>query len=411
MKRTGLRTALPWLLLLCACAAEESDGDCKPEPGTICTIAGTGIAGVQGDDGPATAAELYSPMDMTLDAGGALYMLDWNNHRIRGIDASGTIHTIAGVGELGDGPEGPALAAHFNHPTNIAFDKAGRMIVAAWHNSRVVRVDLESGLLEDIAGTGKRAYAGDGGPASTAILDLPASVACDADDNLFIMDQANQTIRRIDADGVIDRFAGRCLIGVCDDGEEPTRCPDTDKWSCIGDSDPDGCKKPCSAAYGGDDGPALEARFAQPVGQSADPAGRITFDADGNLFIADTGNHRIRKIDPDGMITSVVGNGEAGYAGDGGPALLASLDNPVDVAVGSDGVLYIADTYNHCIRSVSPDGIIDTFAGECGRHGFAGDGQAPTHALFNRPYGVALDAHDNLYVADTYNHRIRLISR
>jgi hypothetical protein len=225
------------------------------------------------------------------------------------------------------------------------------------------------------------------------------------------MDQANQTIRRVGADGVIDRFAGRCIIGTCDDGEAPTRCPDTDKWSCISDSDQDGCKKPCSAAYGGDDGPALEARFAQPVGQSADPAGRIGFDADGNLFIADTGNHRIRKIDRDGIITTVAGNGEAGHDGDGGPALLASLDNPVDVAVGADGSLYIADTYNHCIRSVSPDGIIDTFAGECGRHGFAGDGQAPDRALFNRPYGIALDAHDNLYVADTYNHRIRLIAR
>jgi sugar lactone lactonase YvrE len=410
MRRIALRTALPWLLLA-ACAAEQADEDCTPAPGTICTVAGTGIAGVRGDEGPAAAAELYSPMDMTLDQSGAVYMLDWNNHRIRSIDDQGIIHTVAGVGELGDGPEGPALAAHFNHPTNITFDKQGRMIVAAWHNSRVVRVDLESGLLENLAGTGKRAYAGDGTPASTAILDLPASVACDADDNLFIMDQANQTIRRIDSDGVIDRFAGRCIIGACDDGEAPMRCPDTDKWSCISDTDQDGCKKPCSAAYGGDDGPALEARFAQPVGQSADPAGRIGFDADGNLFIADTGNHRIRKIDRDGIITTVAGNGQAGHDGDGGPAVLASLDNPADIAIGADGSLYIADTYNHCIRSVTPDGIIDTLAGECGRHGFAGDGQAPADALFNRPYGIALDAHDNLYVADTYNHRIRLITR
>lgn len=399
------------LLVLCmlqlGCSAS---GDCEANPGTLCTIAGTGEAGVAGDDGAALAAELYLPMDVTPSADGALHVLDWNNHRIRTI-ADGTIRTIAGDGQLGDGPEGPALLAHFNHPTNIAFDKLGRMIIAAWHNSRVVRVDMTTGLLETLAGTGMRAYAGDGGLAVSAVLDLPASVACDRDDNLYIMDQANQTIRVIRQEGVIERFAGRCVIGRCDGGEEPVVCEGSDKWSCISDTDPDACKKPCSAEFAGDGGPALQARFGQPVGQSADPAGRIVFDEQGNLFIADSGNHRVRKITPDGVVSTVAGNGRAEYGGDGGPATEASLDNPVDVAVASDGTLFIADTYNSCIRQVSPDGIINTVAGHCGKRGFGGDGQPAREALLDRPYGIALDADENLLITDTHNHRIRKLTR
>lgn len=417
--QTGVVTVVVlggWLL---ACSSEGgADADaasaalsCEPAPGTLCTIAGTGEAGVAGDDGPARSAELYLPMDVTPNAGGELFVLDWNNHRVRAIDAGGMMRTVAGDGQLGDGPEGPALFAHFNHPTNIAFDKMGRMIIAAWHNSRVVRVDLETGLLETLAGTGMRAYGGDGGPAKTAVLDLPASVACDGDDNLYIMDQANQMIRKIGGDGRIERFAGQCLIGSCDDGEQPVACEGSGKFSCQSDTDPDACKLPCSAAFGGDGGPALEARLGQPVGQSADPAGRIVFDGEGNLFVADSGNHRVRKITPDGMITTVAGNGEADYAGDGGPATEASLDNPVDVAIASDGTLYIADTYNSCIRAVSPEGIIDTVAGRCGKRGFAGDGKPGREALLDRPYGIALDAHENLLVIDTYNHRIRQLTR
>jgi sugar lactone lactonase YvrE len=409
MKRVAIEFAAICLLLQ-ACAAADRQDTCEPAPGTLCTVAGTGTAGLSGDDGAARDADLYSPMDMTL-RGKDMFLLDWNNHRIRSVDDSGTIRTVAGDGLLGDGPEGPALLAHFNHPTNIAFDKQGRMLIAAWHNSRVLRVDLETGILERLAGTGMRAYAGDGGPASTATLDLPASIACDADDNLFIMDQANQTIRRIGEDGRIERFAGMCLIGACDEGETPSQCPGTDKWSCISDSDGAACKKPCGAGFAGDDGPAIDARFAQPVGQSADPAGRIAFDREGNLFVADTGNHRIRKIDVTGIISTVAGNGVADYAGDGGPATQASLDNPVDIAIGSDDSLYIADTYNHCIRRVTSDGVIDTIAGSCTKRGFAGDGERPTAALLNRPYGIALDAEDNLYIADTHNHRIRLLMK
>jgi sugar lactone lactonase YvrE len=409
MNRSGRLLAFAACLLQSACAADSGSSHCAPEPGTICSVAGTGVAGLSGDEGLAIDADIYLPMDMTPGPDGKLYFLDWNNHRVRAIDSKGVIRTVAGDGELGDGPEGPALSAHFNHPTNITFDKAGHMIIAAWHNSRVVRVDLDTGILENIAGTGMRAYAGDGAAARMAVLDLPAGVACDDADNLYIMDQANQTIRLIGGDGIIDRFAGQCVIGTCDPGEEPSLCPGTDKWSCASDTDPGACKKPCDAAFGGDGGPARQARFAQPVGQSADPAGRIALGPDGSLYVADTGNHRIRRIDPEGIITTVAGSGEAGHAGDGGPATEAMLDSPVDIAVASDGTLYIADTQNSCIRRVTTEGIMQTIAGQCGRRGFAGDGQAPQQALFDRPYGIALAARGGLYVADTHNHRLRLM--
>jgi hypothetical protein len=411
--RSGLMRVV-LLSTLQACAADSSAPaaePCEPAPGTLCTIVGTGQAGVEGDDGPAKLAELYLPMDVTPNARGELFVLDWNNHRIRAIDEGGTIRTVAGNGQLGDGPEGPALFAHFNHPTNIAFDKMGRMLIAAWHNSRVVRVDLDTGLLESIAGTGMRAYSGDGGPARTAVLDLPAGVACDDEDNLYVMDQANQMIRVIGSDGRIERFAGQCIIGRCEPGEEPVACEGSGKLSCESDTDREACKQPCSAEFGGDGGPALQARLAQPVGQSADPAGRIVFDAQGSLFFADSGNHRIRKITRDGVISTVAGNGTDAYAGDGGPATEASLDNPIDVAVAADGTLYIADTYNSCVRAVSPDGIIDTVAGRCGKRGFAGDGKPGRESLLDRPYGVTLDAHENLFITDTYNHRIRMLMR
>jgi sugar lactone lactonase YvrE len=167
--------------------------------------------------------------------------------------------------------------------------------------------------------------------------------------------------------------------------------------------------KPCAATFGGDGGPAMDARFSLPVGQSADPAGRIAFDADGNLFLADTGNNRIRRIAPDGTVTTVAGSGTAGTAG--GPALMAELNQPVDVEVAPDGTLYIADTQNSCIRALGTDGNLRTVAGRCGERGFEGDGASPEQALLDRPYGIALNAAGDLYIADTHNNRIRIVPR
>jgi adhesin/invasin len=407
--------SFPSVALMCAaafvsgCSEEEEVPLCTPAAGTICTIAGSDRAGYSGDGGPANEATIYLPQDVTVGPDGNTYLLDWNNHRVRRIDsASGTIETVAGTGLLGDGPTGPATLSDFNHPTNIAFDATGRMIIAAWHNSRIKIVDLTSGTLSDACGSGARAYKGDGGPAASADLDLPASVALDPDGNLFIMDQANQVIRRIDPNGNIERVAGRCVVNQCAEGEVPEACPESNKTVCNPTANPDACKLPCQPSFAGDDGPALEMRMAQPFGQQADPAGRIAFDAQQNLYFADTGNHRIRMIATDGTVTTVVGNGEAGYGGDGGPALAAKLNRPIDIAIAGDGALYIADTFNSCVRVVR-NGTIETAAGVCGQRGFAGDGGPPDAALLDRPYGVALATDGTLYITDTYNHRVRIV--
>lgn len=390
--------------------------ECTPAPGTICTIAGSDRAGISGDEGPGWAARLYLPMDSAVGPDADLYVVDWNNHRIRVLEdplstsAYPIITTCAGSGTLGDGPVGPALAADFNHPTDIVFDDAGTMWMAAWHNSRIRKIDMSTMTLEDVSGTGARSYAGDDGPAATAVLDLPAGIELDGEGNIFFVDQANQVIRRIDAaTGVISRVAGQCITNACADGETPVQCPGgSGKWHC--GTDMAACGLPCQPAYGGDEGPALEARFAMPYGQSADPAGRIAIGDDGTIYFADTRNHRIRTITTDGIVHTFAGTGVSGYSGDDGPAIEAQLDNPVDVELADDGTLYVADTFNSCIRAIDPSGTIRTVVGQCDQRGFQGDGGDPRSALLDRPYGIEIDDETGaLYVSDTHNHRIRVV--
>ncbi|WP_157069827.1 hypothetical protein [Sandaracinus amylolyticus] len=401
------------LLAMTACEP-ETPAACEPAPGTICTIVGTGRAGLAGDDGLAREAELYLPMDSTIGPNGDLYVVDWNNHRIRVVSdplETSVIETCAGSGRLGDGPPGPVLEADFNHPTDIVFDGSGHMWIAAWHNSRVRMVDLETDTLSDVAGTGGRNYFGDGGPASSAVLDLPAGLDFDAAGNLYFVDQANQVIRRITTTGTIERVAGMCVTNECADGETPVACPGGSGRTHCG-ADVSACDLPCARAYGGDGGPALEARFAMPFGQSAEPSGRIAIAGDGTIYFADSHNHRVRVISPDGMIDTLAGTGTRGYAGDGGPASAAQLDNPVDVELSEDErTLYLTDTFNHCVRAIDLDaGTIDGVAGRCGTRGFEGDGGDPREALLDRPYGIEIDhATGNLYVTDTHNHRVRVI--
>jgi DNA-binding beta-propeller fold protein YncE len=405
-KKSGTIVATLFLAVS-ACGGEE---ECNPGPGQVCTVVGTGVQGFAGDLGAAKAAELYLPMDVTMAPDGTLFVVDWNNHRLRAVAPNGTISTFAGTGLLGDGPVGKATESDFNHPTNVTFDPLGRMVIAAWHNSRIKRIDVATATLEEMCGTGKRAYAGDGGLAADADLDLPASVAFSPAGELHFMDQANQVIRKIDGAGMVVRVAGMCVTGACMPGEEPEACPmNSGKTRCP--SDPMGCAKPCAPGFAGDGGPALAARMAQPFGQAADPAGRMVFDATGNLYFADTSNHRVRKIDPAGVVTTIAGVGTAGFAGDGGPALAAQLNRPVDVDLTADGTLLIADTFNSCVRALAPDGVMRTFAGVCGTRGFAGDGGPAVGALFDRPYGVEVAPDGKVYVTDTYNSRIRLIGR
>lgn len=361
---------------------------CTPAPGTICTVVGTGEAGFGDDNLPGPRTRIYLPQDVVVAPDGrAVYFLDWNNHIIRALLPSGIVRKVVGKGELTDDdtPEGPvmgtqpALDVRLNHPTHMTFDAQGRMLIAAWHNSKIKRVlnlDPErptQAVVEDLCGTGARSFRGDGGPAIMAALDLPVAVAISPAGETYIADQANQRIRRVDGAGMITTVVGTGTRG-----------------------------------YAGDEGPAAMAQLNNPVGQAAAPAGRITFDARGNLYIADTGNNRVRRVTPAGMITTVVGTGAAGAAGDGRAATDAQLSGPTDVEVGPDGTLYIADTQNSCVRSVGADGVIQTVAGRCGTRGFEGDGASPRAALLDRPYGVAVHG-NNLYIADTYNQRVRVV--
>jgi len=376
--------------LVVGCSGKEPDTDPADgcvDAGSICTVAGTGIAGLGAEGVDALDSHLYLPQDLTFGPDGLPYILDWNNHRIRRIGDDGTIQTIAGTGMLGDGPEGPMMTATFNHPTNIAFDSSGDLLLAAWHNSRVERLDLATGSLSFECGTGGRGYNGDEIDAKTAILDLPSGIVLDAQGRAWISDQANQLIRMVENGIIYDVAGGQRVIG-----------------------------------YGGDGGPAESAIFHASVGQAADPALRIALSGS-TLYIADTGNHMIRTLDIDTRMVSafagtapvcdeagtVCSSDNFGTGGDAGPALSAELYGPTDVAVGPGDEVYIADTSNHCVRVVGTDGVIDTFAGTCGVPGFDGDGGPANEALLQRPYGVTVDPDGMVWIADSLNHVLRRV--
>ena len=361
--------ALALSLGLASCSFPTGPG----RTAVISTVVGNGIAGDNGDGLPGPETSLYLPQDMTFGPDGVLYFADWNNHRIRRL-VDGVVETVAGTGELGDALDGSALETRFNHPTSIAFDGEGRMVIAAWHNSKIKRVDLLTGSIENLAGNGDRNFGGDGGPGNEAILDLPSSVAVDAAGNILISDQANQRIRLLEPNGTITT--------ICGDGEP---------------------------GYSGDGEVAENARLNSPSGQSAPPSGRISLDAFDRIYIADTGNHVVRVIDNDRRIRTIAGTGRRGYSGDGGPATEAQLNTPSDVAVDRDGTVYVADTMNHAIRRIDPDGVITTFAGT-GERGFDGDGGRPGAALLDRPYGVEISPEGEVYIADTHNHRVRRVT-
>ena len=393
---------------------------CDPNaPNTICTIAGDGEQGFNGDRGPATEAALYVPQDTAMSPQGELWLLDFNNYVVRAIDTSGNIRTVIGNGLVGDSPAPevprmPAIDATFNHTTDLFFHD-GYLYLSAWHNSRVKRVRLSDMMIENYAGLGRRTYYdGDGGPALGASLDLPSSITLAPDNSIVIMDQANQVVRKIDPAGNITRVAGVCVVELdspCAPGVQPVACPGSNKFAC-GDLATE-CAKPCTPGYGGDDGPALDARMAQPYGQAADPAGRIVYDRAGNLYLADSENNRIRKVDTAGMISTIAGTGTAGYSGDGGPAKLAQINRPIDVDAAEDGTIYFTDVENNCVRKIDPAGIISTVAGKCNpdptSRGFSGDGGPPTEAQMDRPYGIELVG-KKLYVSDSYNNRIRVVN-
>jgi hypothetical protein len=339
-----------------------------PAP-VITTIAGNGSYGYGGDGGPATAANLYLPFGTAVDSSGNVFVADTDNHRIREVvKATGTMITVAGSGSpyySGDG--GPATMAGIGYPYGVAVDGAGNLYIADSYNDRIREVVKSTGTMITIAGNGYIGYSGNGGPATLAMLNYPFNVAVDGSGNVFFSDQGNNVIREVvKATGTIVTVAGT----------------------------------PGGGGYGGDGGPATSAYLNQPNG--------VAVDASGNLFISDWHNNRIREVyKATGDITSIVGTGNPGYSGDGGAAVVAQVDFPGGVAVDGSGNVFIGDSSNERVREVaSGTGIITTVAGT-GSTGFGGDGGPATSALLDLPYGVAVDASGNLFIADSYNHRIR----
>jgi DNA-binding beta-propeller fold protein YncE len=411
-------------LALTACGGKKAGPppSCK-NSGDICTVAGAGTEGFLGDNGPAWEAYLSYPMDMAIGPDKLLYIVDWNNHRIRRVDAQGNIHTIAGTGEIGD-TTGLEDASSFNHPTAIAFDPEGNVLIAAWHNSRLKKLDITTGALTNFAGSGKRWYSGDGAAAATADLDLPASLALTPDGSIIFVDQANQLIRKIDAAGNISHIAGQCIIGKpADSNDMPMPCPQgagiqpnqKQVYASVLAANPAVCTNytACAAAFAGDGGPAMQARLGEPVGQAAIPGGRLYLEASGNIVFADTANNRVRKLDTSGNISTIAGNGTTTYAAadEGQPATSVGLSEPVDIDEDSAGNIYLSDVKHSCIRKIDTDGKITTFAGRCGNSGYSGDGATATAAELNNPFGVSVDPAGNVYIADTQNNVIRMVKK
>lgn len=400
----GVRSIAIAALALAACGAPDRGPPCAL--GTICTVAGTGEQGIGEDGLSAHRTDLYLPVDVARGPDGRMFIVDFNNHRVLAVGEDGLAHVVVGTGFIGDGPPGPARESALLHPSSIAFDRDGRMLLAAWHNYRIKRVDLAAGTLEDLVGSGEPGYSGELGDAAGARLDLPSGLAVDAEGQVLLVDQGNQVIRRVAADGTIARFAGRCVVDECETGQASDRCPDSDRTYC---GEPAACASPCMAAFDGDGGDALDARFSFSSGATATPSARIAFGPDGSLYVADTESHRVRRIGADGVVTTVAGTGEPGTGGDGGPATAARLSSPSDVAVGPDGTLYVADTGSSCVRAIDVSGVITTLAGRCGERGLAGDGGPPGDALLDRPLGLEIAPDGHVLIADTHNQRVRMV--
>ncbi len=433
----------------------------NPE-GVIVTVAGNGTAGYGGDGGPATEASLNTPRGLALDGAGSLYIADSGNHRLRRVTPEGVILTLAGAGVGGYSGDGvPGVAARLNSPYGVALDPAGNVYIADRLNRRVRRVSAVDGVITTVAGAGIAGYSGDGGPAAAARLISPVAVAIDVLGSLYVADSDNHRIRKV-AGGLISTVTGSGTFG-----------------------------------FSGDGGPVSEARLDTPTALAFDPAGNLhvadagnhrvrriatgglivtwagsshfrgegaaassallfgprgVATANGDVYTADTDNHRVRKVSAAGLITTVAGTGTRGFSGDGGPAVGAQLSSPAAVALDAAGNLYIADSGNSRIRLVTPAGIIRTVAGDVeplnnpralaidsaghlyiadtfnhqvrvlpvsgglrwvagtGEAGYGGDGQLAVSAQLNQPYGLAVDAGGNLYISDSGNHRVRQVS-
>jgi sugar lactone lactonase YvrE len=336
--------------------------------GIITTVAGDGTTAYGGEGGPATSTGLDNATSIAVDAAGNLFISDRNHNRVRKVTPAGVISTVAGNGQIGTGVlGGPATMVSFANLQGIGVDAVGNLFIADGANNRILKVDL-AGIVTRFAGTGQFGFEGDEGPATAARLNFPTQVQVDFAGNVFIADTNNQRIRKVSTDGIIHTVAGG----------------------------------------GFQTGPAANGLPATSV--ALDNIADIAIDAAGNLYLVN--GIVVEKVTPAGILTIVAGilaPGAQGFSGDGGPANAAKVFNPLGLATNSAGDLFIADTQNLRIRKVNPAGVITTVAGT-GEYGFSGDGGPATAARMISPTDVAVDADGNLYIADPSVRRIRKVT-
>src|ERR1035441_6794037 len=357
--------------------------------GAATTIAGTGNAGFSGDGGPATAATLFGPQGLRVDAAGNVYVADSQNNRIRKITPKGVISTVAGTatgGFSGDG--GLATEASLFLPADVSLDTQGNLYISDALNGRL-RVVNPAGIISTVAGGG--ASLQNGAPLQAALE--PDGIAADNNGNIFVVESGYRRVRRVTPGQSVTTVAGVLPTAAAGDNVAATGRsllhPFGGAWEVAGNGIP---------GYSGDGGPAPQAEL--------DGALDLAFDPSGNLYAA---VGAIRRISPGGTITTVAGSGASGYSGDGGPATAAAMLGPTDCVSDSAGNLYITDRGNSRIRRVSPTGTISTLAGN-GTAGYSGDGGLATEAEIFQPFQLAIDAAGNLYIADWGNSRVRKIT-
>ncbi len=348
------------------CAPVGGNGGACDGAGIICTVAGTGRSLFDGDGRDALETSFYYPLDIEFDAEGRPLILDFNNLRVRRLNQDGTIESIMGL-DVEEYPQEGALAVEtaLHHASDIEFDNAGRLFVAGDHAPIVFLVGTDS-RVHLLAGNGDFGNDGDGGPALQARLTTPFGVVPDDLGGFYVSDQEAHVVRYVDPDGIIRTVAGTGNRG-----------------------------------YSGDGGLGSAAQLSGPT--------RLALDEQGRLYICDTENHVIRRLDTDGVIHSIAGTGEPGNSGDGGSASAAQLNAPYDLRFSPDGDLYVADSGNNVVRRIDADGMIETVVGT-GVAGFAGDESSASDCRLNRPSGINFAADGSLWIADTYNQRVRRVA-
>jgi sugar lactone lactonase YvrE len=393
------------------------------QSGMIWTLAGSGQPGFTGDGGPAETTCLCEPKSIALDGAGSLFIADSENHVIRKLDlTTGTIATVAGKGpeyaasevdlkmtvqdlpeddpfggqsqrmpedflQLADltgtvrfvvgkgqsgrfyGDGGQAVQALLHFPSAVAVDRHGHLYIADTMNHRVRKVDVNSGIITTVAGTGHRRFNGDNGPAAIAAINEPVALVVDNFDHLFIADQGNHRVRMVELEtGIITTYAG------------------------TGD-----------AGYIGDGMKATDSALSGPSG--------LALCVDGNLYIADTFNNRIRRVDAgSGIIHTVVGDGGNYRYQEGTEGVSCSISRPHGITLDLENNILLTDSDSHLIRRWNRDKKIVTCVAGTGSCGFNGDGVSPIQSSLNFPFGVAVDTSGNIYIADTFNHRVRVIA-